>query len=95
MKEILTKERYRQILIRQIIRPFAPQLHAGDNFFQHGNDSKYTAHILKHYLRNQQIETLEWAPQSPDLNPLENLCAELNRKLNNVLAKMRKNCFNV
>ena len=40
------------------MRPFARQLH-GDNFiFQHDNDPKHTTHIVKEYLRNQQIEML-------------------------------------
>ena len=64
------------------MRPSARQLH-GDNFiFQNDNDPKHTAHIVKNYLRNQQIEMLEWPPLSPDLNPIENLLAELSRKLN-------------
>ena len=65
------------------MRSSARQLHAGDNFiFQDDNDPKHTAHIVKNYLRNHQIEMLEWPPQSPDLNPIESLWAELNRKLN-------------
>ena len=61
IKGILTKERYRQILIRQM-RPSVGQL-CGDNFiFQHDNDPKHTAHIVKIYLINQQIEMLEWPP---------------------------------
>ena len=79
IKGILT--RYRQILIRQM-RPFARQLHGDNSIFQHDNDPKHTAHIVKNYLRNQQIEMFEWPPQSPDLNPVEYLWAELNRKLN-------------
>ena len=50
-----------QILIRHM-RPSARRLH-GDNFiFQHDNDPKHTAHIVKNYPRNEQ---------SPDLNPIE------------------------
>ena len=64
--------------------------------FQHDNDPKHTAHIVKNYLRNQQIEMLEWPPQSPDLNPVEYLWAELNRKLNKrTCKKKRKNGFSV
>ena len=92
IKGILTKERYRQILIRQM-RPSARRLH-GDNFiFQHDNDPKHTAHIVKNYLGNQQIELLFWPPQSPDLNPIENLWAELNRKLNKRTCQSEEQLF--
>ena len=57
MKEILTKERY-----RQSYKTYSP--------------------YIENYLRNQEIEMLECPRQSPDLNPIENLWAELNRKLN-------------
>ena len=90
IKGILTKERYRQILIRQM-RPSAGQLCGDTSIFQHDNDPKHTAHIVKNYLIKQQIEMLEWPPQSLDLNRIENFWAELNRKLNKrYLPKRRK-----
>ena len=64
------------------MRPSAGQLCGDTSIFQHDNDPKHTAHIVKTYLIKQQIEMLEWPPQSLDLNRIENFWAELNRKLN-------------
>ena len=41
--------------------------------FQHDNDVKHTAHIVKHKLDENHIECLIWPSFSPYLNPIEHL----------------------
>lgn len=53
IKGILTKEKYRQILIHQM-RPSARQPHGDDFVFHHDNDPKHTSHLVKYYLHNEQ-----------------------------------------
>lgn len=51
--------------------------------FQHDNDPKHTAKIVKEYLEEEQIRVMDWPPQSPDLNPIENLWDYVERELRN------------
>ena len=68
--------------------------HKGNDFvFQHDGDPKNTSHFLKNYLKNKQVEILPWPPQSPDLNPIENLWSELDRQTNRKSCKSEEDLF--
>ena len=49
--------------------------------FQQDNAPCHRAKFVANWLKKRKVKTLQWPPNSPDLNPIENLWSWLDGKL--------------
>lgn len=83
---------YRDILCNTM-KPFAVQ-HMPDPFiFMQDNDPKHTARSVKQWFSSENINVLDWPAQSPDLNPIENLWADVEIALEKKVSKNAEELF--
>ena len=72
---------YREILRKNLLQS-CQELGLENSFVvQHNNDRKHTAGVVKDWLKQKNIETLNWPPFLPDMNPIEHLWNELERRM--------------
>jgi len=64
--------------LKQTAHKYFPNQHW---WFQQDNDPKHKSKIVKTWIESNGIDTIEFPPYSPDLSPIENVWADLKRRV--------------
>ncbi len=68
-----------QDILEHVMLPSADKLYGDADFiFQQDLSPAHTAKGTKSWFNDHSVTVLDWPANSPDLNPIENLCIEMN-----------------
>lgn len=98
IKGILEQKGYHSILSRHCI-PSGTCLIGRGFVMQQDNDPKHTSKLCSNYLHRKEesgaLKMMVWPPQSPDLNPIELLWDELDRRVRRVCPTSQEHLWKI
>ena len=83
-------------LLEETVEPYVKENMARRFVYQQDNSSVYKSKRVLAWLKKHKFKTMDWPPQPPDINSIENLWAIVKRKNEQKKsAKIQKNCMKI
>lgn len=82
-------------ILKNVMLPFAEDNLPLAWIFQQDNDPKHKSKIIQEWFLSEKVRVMDFPAQSPDLNPIENLWEELDRRVRRSSISNKQDLINV
>ncbi|KAI3367158.1 hypothetical protein L3Q82_008215 [Scortum barcoo] len=87
----LTVIRYRDEILRPLVRPYAGAVGPGFLLMQ-DNARPHVAGVCQQFLQDEGIDAMDWPARSPDLNPIEHIWDIMSRSIHQHTPRCTTDC---